>query len=79
MLAKQRQERILETVRDRGAARIGELAGLLGVSDMTVRRDLDALARDGLIEKVHGGASVAERAADEPGFAAKSMRELPEK
>jgi DeoR/GlpR family transcriptional regulator of sugar metabolism len=79
VLAKQRQERILETVRDRGAARIGELAGLLGVSDMTVRRDLDTLARDGLLEKVHGGASVIERAADEPGFAAKSMRELPEK
>ena len=47
---------------------------------MTVRRDLDVLARHNLIEKVHGGATVASAPSiDEPGFVAKSSRELSEK
>lgn len=80
MLAKQRQDRILEEVRMHGGVRVSDLVELLGVSDMTIRRDLDVLARRGLLDKVHGGASVpGTRAADEPGFQAKSMRELAEK
>jgi DeoR/GlpR family transcriptional regulator of sugar metabolism len=75
MLARQRQERILEEVRERGGARMADLVELLGVSDMTVRRDIEALASRGLVEKVHGGATAAtERSADEPGFEAKSFR-----
>ena len=80
MLAKQRQSMILEHVRRAGGVRVSELTDLLGVSDMTVRRDLDVLARDGLIEKVHGGATLASTSSmDEPGFEAKSSRELSEK
>lgn len=80
MLAKQRQAMILKEVRRYGGVRISDLVGQLGVSDMTVRRDLDVLARNGLLEKVHGGATtVAEPSTDEPGFEAKSLRELPEK
>jgi DeoR/GlpR family transcriptional regulator of sugar metabolism len=80
MLAKQRQDRILDEVRRHGGVRVSDLVDLLGVSDMTVRRDLDVLARKGLLDKVHGGASApGTRTADEPGFQAKSMRELAEK
>ena len=44
---------------------------------MTVRRDLDALARQGVVEKVHGGAvPVVEASTHEPGFEAKSGLEL---
>jgi hypothetical protein len=44
---------------------------------MTVRRDLDALARQGVVEKVHGGAvPVVEASSHEPGFEAKSGLEL---
>ncbi|GAA2298347.1 DeoR/GlpR family DNA-binding transcription regulator [Streptomyces kunmingensis] len=47
------------------------------MSDMTVRRDLDALARQGVLEKVHGGAvPVVEASTHEPGFEAKSGLEL---
>ncbi len=49
MLPAQRQERILEEVQRVGGVRVSDLTGLLGVSDMTVRRDLDTLARRGLI------------------------------
>ena len=80
MLARQRQSVILDEVRRTGAVRVSDLVERLGVSDMTVRRDLDVLAARGLVEKVYGGAtSVAGRSVDEPGFEAKSVRQLPEK
>ena len=80
MLAGQRQMLIVEEVRRRGAMRVSELTELLQVSEMTVRRDLDVLAASGLIEKVHGGATAPSRqSADEPGFEAKSHRQLREK
>lgn len=80
MLAGQRQMLIVEEIRRRGAVRVSELTDLLGVSDMTIRRDLDVLDASGLIEKVHGGATVRGRAStDEPGFEAKSHRQLEEK
>ena len=72
MLARQRQERILEEVRLHGGARVGDLVELLAVSDMTVRRDIDALARRGLVTRVHGGATgVTARSTEEPGFEVK--------
>nr|WP_203610697.1 DeoR/GlpR family DNA-binding transcription regulator [Streptomyces sp. SID8111] len=68
---------ILDEVRRRGGVRVNELTRRLGVSDMTVRRDLDALARQGVLEKVHGGAvPVVEASTHEPGFEAKSGLEL---
>src|SRR5919201_6613585 len=80
MLAGQRQMLILEEVRRRGAVRVSELTELLEVSDMTVRRDLDVLASSGLVDKVHGGATVRGRpSTDEPGLEAKSHRQLREK
>ena len=80
VLARQRHEAILNEVRQRGAVRVADLASQLGVSDMTVRRDLDVLDDAGLVEKVHGGATaVLDRSAAEPGFAAKSLRNTGEK
>lgn len=80
MLAAQRQDRIMAEVQRVGGARIAELAALLGVSDMTVRRDIDALARRGLVQKVYGGATIHPHGtSDEPGFEAKSSRERPAK
>ena len=80
VLARQRHEVILGEVQAKGAVRVAELAAQLGVSDMTVRRDLDVLDEAGLVEKVHGGAtSLGDRSAAEPGFAAKSLRNTDEK
>ena len=80
VLARQRHEVIVAEVRRRGAVRVSELATLLAVSDMTVRRDLDLLDEAGLLLKVHGGATLRdERTTDEPGFEAKSLRNMGEK
>ena len=64
----------------RARVRVSELTELLAVSEMTIRRDLDALAAAGLLEKVHGGATMrGGLSAEEPGFEAKSHRQLKEK
>jgi len=76
MLAKQRQALILQEVRGAGSARVSELTVRLGVSDMTIRRDLEMLARTGLIDKVHGGAVLpGAPSSHEPGFETKSTLE----
>lgn len=77
MLAPQRQTLILQEVSRSGAARISELAETLNVSEMTIRRDIDSLAEQGLVEKVHGGAVATLEPSNisEPPFKATSMRE----
>lgn len=56
MTAADRRERIALVLAQSGYAAIADLAGYLGVSEMTVRRDLDTLAQKGLVERAYGGA-----------------------
>ncbi len=56
-----RHERICEMLGDRGECSVEELAGVLAVSGMTIRRDLQALADAGKVIRTHGGAAMAER------------------
>lgn len=80
MLARQRHAYILERVREDGGVRVSDLVRELGVSDMTVRRDLELLHERGLLEKVHGGATALPGSAlFEPGFVAKSALQQAEK
>src|SRR5690349_12271728 len=65
LLPAQRRAEMLRAVRD-GHVHVGHLAETFGVSEMTVRRDLHRLARDGKLERVHGGA--VHTAGQEPGF-----------
>ncbi|KUN09645.1 LacI family transcriptional regulator [Streptomyces yokosukanensis] len=50
----QRHERVLELVRERGSLRVAELAAELGVSAVTLRRDVEALAAQGRVQRLHG-------------------------
>lgn len=52
-----RQKLVLEHLSERGHVAIEDIAQACQVSKMTVRRDLDALAKQGLIERTHGGAA----------------------
>lgn len=54
--AAERREHLLATLRRNGTIRLSEAATELGVSPMTVRRDLDELEALGLLRKVRGGA-----------------------
>jgi DeoR/GlpR family transcriptional regulator of sugar metabolism len=56
LLTDERREHILATLRRDGRVLATELRETLGVSDDTIRRDLDALAEMGLLQRVHGGA-----------------------
>jgi DeoR family transcriptional regulator, aga operon transcriptional repressor len=51
-----RRERMLAEIRDREFVRVGELSARFGVSEMTVRADLDALTARGQVHRVRGGA-----------------------
>lgn len=53
-----RQHHILNTARAGGSVRIKDLALEFGVHEMTIRRDLDLLVEQGLLERVHGGARI---------------------
>lgn len=82
LLARGRRDVILDELQRRGTVRVAELTSLLDVSDMTVRRDLDALAVAGRIEKVHGGATLPDGGsarAVEPGFVINASRQTDEK
>ncbi|GGU35254.1 DeoR family transcriptional regulator [Streptomyces lavendofoliae] len=55
--AVERHDRLLSLVRERGTARVSDLAAQLGVSPVTARRDVEALAARGLLDRVHGQVS----------------------
>lgn len=61
-----RRAKILERVRRNGGASVAELARDLEVSSITVHRDLELLAGEGLIERVHGGARALDGPAGPP-------------
>jgi DeoR/GlpR family transcriptional regulator of sugar metabolism len=69
VLAAERHAAILEQLSSRSAVRVTSLAHTLGVSEMTVRRDIDALESRGALIRVHGGAvPVGSPGAVEAGF-----------
>ncbi|MCC7204058.1 MAG: DeoR/GlpR transcriptional regulator [Phycisphaeraceae bacterium] len=63
MLIVERQQRLLEILRKQKTAQLDELAKEVGVSASTVRRDLEVLEQQGLLERTHGGAIYREPAA----------------
>lgn len=69
MYATERHQQILETARSRGRVEVAGLARDLAVTPETVRRDLTALERRGVLRRVHGGAIPVERLGIEPGVA----------
>lgn len=57
MSAKDRAERIVSLVKERGFASVKELSGLCGVSEMTIRRDLQRLDEEKRVRRTYGGAA----------------------
>ncbi len=58
IIPAQRRNVILELLRKKGVLSVHELSGATGVSHPTVRRDLDWLAKAGMVERSHGGATL---------------------
>jgi len=59
MHAAERQDLIIELLRERGFIGFRELDHLLDASPATIRRDLERMAESGQVERVHGGARLA--------------------
>lgn len=75
MLAAERHAAILDRLNRHAAVRVSGLASALGVSEMTVRRDIDTLEARGSLVRVHGGAvRPGSLSSVEAGFDANRMR-----
>ena len=61
MLPAERRQKILDIIARELTIRVSNLSDLLGVSEMTIRRDLDVLGERGLVERTHGGAVYIKR------------------
>lgn len=79
MFAEERRRLILGEVNRSGSVTVTELVERLGVSDMTVRRDLETLSARDLLQKVHGGAVPLPKTAAEPHFTQKQRLNREEK
>ena len=75
MLAEERFALILNLLAEKRTATVQELCEALNASESTIRRDLTELARQGRLNKVHGGATLPDGQflADEPTMAAKEV------
>lgn len=58
MIQRNRHDAIIALVRRQGYASIEQLAGDFGVTPQTIRRDLNLLANEGRLRRVHGGAGL---------------------
>lgn len=76
MLAEERQQRIAETLRERGTLRVVDLAEQFGVSRETIRRDLAELESKGLGRKVHGGVMLDQPRSAEPPYSDRSVSQV---
>ncbi|WP_051243259.1 DeoR/GlpR family DNA-binding transcription regulator [Azohydromonas australica] len=62
LLPAQRRQRIVDFLRVHGAVTLGQLEQALGASLSTLRRDLDTLAAEGVVDRTHGGALLRQQA-----------------
>jgi DeoR family transcriptional regulator of aga operon len=69
-----RRSLILELLEERGEVSVADLSERSGVSEMTVRRDLEALESRGLLKRIHGGAIGVVSRSYEPPFAVRAER-----
>lgn len=79
MQAVDRRHRILEEVAEHQTIRIGALAAELGVSEMTIRRDIGRLERDGFLRRTYGGATAHLTRSMELLFNARALENAPAK
>ena len=73
MHVQNRRRALLDVLQRDGAVLVRQLAAELSCSEMTVRRDLDALERDGVVRRVHGGAIRVQLRRDEMPYAARAL------
>src|SRR5438093_220922 len=79
MLAVERRRVIAEALRSRGVVSVVEMAEQLGTTEITVRRDLRAMAKDGLVMRARGGAILPAPIGHDPSYSEKARQAATEK
>jgi len=79
LIPAQRRERIQEYLALHRIVPSSELSRLLNVSEATVRRDLEWLEKEGIVERTHGGAVLSQRMRMEPQYVQRAARYVEEK
>lgn len=79
MFAEERRSKILEILEKSQRIEVSDLVEILGVSESTIRRDLQDLEQSGLLKRTHGGAVKAENTSSEPTMDEKELDHLEEK
>jgi DeoR/GlpR family transcriptional regulator of sugar metabolism len=77
--AVDRRHTILQRVAEEQTIHVGELARDLGVSEMTIRRDIRRLERDGFVRQTYGGATAHLTRSLDVAFNARALQHSPEK
>lgn len=75
----ERLQQVVEILRRDEQATVSELASTVGVTEMTIRRDLELLERDGVLERFHGGARLIVSSSFEPLLSVRSKMHVEEK
>jgi len=79
MLPEERRRTIVDIVNDRGGCSVTELAEELEYSKPTIRRDLDALEDEGLVDRSHGGAVPVDKIGAEQSYRQREVQNLESK
>ena len=79
MSPERRREQMLAYLTTHDRTSVGELSQVVGVSEVTVRKDLDLLEAQGVLTRIHGGAVVSGRGRLELFFATREQQHLEEK
>lgn len=68
-----RQSRIQKLIQEQGIVKVAELSKMFGVTELTIRRDLDVLEKQGVLDRTHGGAILRHRMRIEPLYTEKDQ------
>jgi len=79
MIPAERRARIVDLVRERRAVRVSSLSEDLGVSGMTIRRDLERLEAEGVLVRTHGGAVLKRHMTEETQYVDRETASAEEK
>jgi DeoR family transcriptional regulator, fructose operon transcriptional repressor len=79
LIPAQRRERIQEYLAVHKIVRMDDLYSMLDTSEATVRRDLEWLERQGVVERTHGGAILCQRLTFEPEYILRAQKHPDEK
>ncbi|OQO71590.1 DeoR family transcriptional regulator [Enterococcus villorum] len=79
MLTEERREKILHLLDQQKIVKSQDLVTQLNASESTIRRDLQELENEGLLERIHGGAKKGQLLGFEPNMSEKTLKNVQEK